>query len=843
MKVFIRLTSVIFCYCMALIVTPHINAENQAAVDCQLPSIECVEGIQSGNASWTADKVYVLTDDYTVPSTGTLTITSGTVIKAKDAADLIIEGTLNAEGKPDSLIYITSEKDDSIGGDTNQDGDSSTPAADDWDNIQFLGGDGILSYVEIRYAGGNPTASADDGAIFLQNSSPTITNVTIKSAQRAAISAASTDAPIISNLLIEDTPFAGIEIRPGEVTSNTTWSITEAIYILDDDLTIASGSTLRMDAGITVKLDDAADINVKGVLNAIGTSERPITFTSIKNDAVGGDTNGDGTSSIPAIDDWDSIIFEEGSTGLLSYVDISYSGGDNDTDGAIHVKNSSPTITNCLLSNNQIGIYSTGDTNTPIVNGCDLFSNKDFGIFNASEVAVLNALNNWWGSNQGPNDSSEDDGNSNFSSRGENVSDYVNYSPWSESRTQPTLSVDISDITFNATQNGNNPGEQFIEVLNLGEGVLSWTASEDIPWLSLGQGAGETPTILPVTVDIDGLEAGAYSGSFEISSPTARLSPQRIDVKLTVVTTADANPIIEVSSNALAFNVAFAGREGAVNPEPQSIYIRNSGTGTLNWSAIEDIPWLALDQTSGVAQSIVSASVDIAGIEEGTYRGDFRIESTEAQNSPALIQVLLVIGCINVKPVDVMLVVDRSASMAEPDISTFENAKIAANLFIDQVDLITNQLGFVTFYGVASLESRLSVNGNQIKEYVTDLTVDNGNNPQSGTNIEAAINTAQRELESARHRTNSQPIIVLLSDGEANRGGNPVDAARAAKANGTRIITIGLGEVDETTLKAIASSESDYYPAPTSADLIEIYSSISVNIGCPNEIYLPMIVR
>jgi choice-of-anchor A domain-containing protein len=76
-------------------------------------------------------------------------------------------------------------------------------------------------------------------------------------------------------------------------------------------------------------------------------------------------------------------------------------------------------------------------------------------------------------------------------------------------------------------------------------------------------------------------------------------------------------------------------------------------------------------------------------------------------------------------------------------------------------------------------------------------------------------------------------VIVLLSDGRPTTGGDALAAAQAVKQAGTRIITIGLGhDIDDELMQAMASTETDYHSAPTSADLLAIYLEIAGGLHC-----------
>ncbi|MCO6453133.1 MAG: VWA domain-containing protein [Caldilineales bacterium] len=175
-------------------------------------------------------------------------------------------------------------------------------------------------------------------------------------------------------------------------------------------------------------------------------------------------------------------------------------------------------------------------------------------------------------------------------------------------------------------------------------------------------------------------------------------------------------------------------------------------------------------------------------------------------------------------PPDVILALDRSGSMEGEKLAA---AKNAVSIFLNEMDLTQEQAGIVSFAGDARLDQILTLNIASLNLALSQVSAG------SDTAIGEGIALAQEELQSGRHVPDHTSVIVLLSDGQNTVGQDPLAAASAAKAAGTRIVTIGLGDdADHSLLRQIASQAGDYYFAPSPHDLVDIYRSIAGKISC-----------
>lgn len=202
---------------------------------------------------------------------------------------------------------------------------------------------------------------------------------------------------------------SGGTARAMEISVNTVWAKAQSPIVVSENVWLKAGAVLTIEPGVVIKFDSVGSLSVSGKLTAAGTEAEPIIFTSIKDDAYGGDTNGDGAASQPAQGDWTTLSVGQGGEANLDYVLVQYGGGEYYT-GAILSYKGTLNITNSIITKNNAAItldLSTGaishssisDNIIPFVGGVMV----DASISNNGRVDVIvDATNNWWGTVDGP---------------------------------------------------------------------------------------------------------------------------------------------------------------------------------------------------------------------------------------------------------------------------------------------------------------------------------------------------------------------------------------------------------------------------------------------------------
>lgn len=247
------------------------------------------------------------------------------------------------------------------------------------------------------------------------------------------------------------------------------WWINGAVSTLSDDCPGGTfscpGATVSVPAQTVFKFaDTSAQLEVRGELTSQGVSGQPVVFTSLKDDAYLGDTNGDGAST-PSRADWAGVYLETNGVApttspyTLQYVLVRYA---RDGLGIYNLFNGFdlfPVIRNSQFYENQAGVSfftsgtgsikdrtfpsaaallqdsifanndvhverkvlnneGSGAVTVTAVNNCFLPAAATGVKNNKISNSLITAINNWWGHAGGPNGG------------GVTVSSGVTYDPW-----------------------------------------------------------------------------------------------------------------------------------------------------------------------------------------------------------------------------------------------------------------------------------------------------------------------------------------------------------------------------------------------------------------------------
>jgi hypothetical protein len=312
------------------------------------------EGNMDADVTLTVDNLIgdaLVVDKIEVAATETLTIGQGVVIKPESVNEEVeVLGTLDVNGVEGNPVVFTALADDSAGGDTNGDGpsvglpgdglgldfhDTSDASTLDWCEVRFGGGLGgaYLNSADIAVNNCLLRDASGDGMRLQNNAKPTVrdtafddnTGYAVNNAYYAAIPGFSQNTASGNG--------AG-DFLHVLITSLDADATIEEHNIIGDAIVaggcfVTDGLTLTLGQGVVIKTDGTNVFDVYGTLNCEGTESHPVVITSIHDDSIAGDTNGNGSATLPAPGDWRGIRLtntEDGST--LRNVLLRYPGTD-----------------------------------------------------------------------------------------------------------------------------------------------------------------------------------------------------------------------------------------------------------------------------------------------------------------------------------------------------------------------------------------------------------------------------------------------------------------------------------------------------------------------------------
>ncbi|GJQ20426.1 MAG: hypothetical protein HBSIN02_07810 [Bacteroidia bacterium] len=366
--------------------------------------IRILEGTLSSNATLNKRDVAGITniayivENLTIAPSAVLTIAPGVVIKfGAYYHGINVEGGLVAQGTASQKIIFTAFADDSNGGDTNNDGSTSSPAKGTWNSIDFQNSSNdtlnSMKHCVIRYGGGynfnyeygmvrvyNARVAIDSCVFTLGSTSgvgifgsadPVITNCEITAVNLTPITMSMFSNPTFGNNTVLNVAFTALGIKPENYSQSATIPVRNfggfngITYLLYGTLTVNSGTVITIPAGVVFK---DFGFSVNGTLKVLGTSGNPVVFTDKRDDGYGNpqDTNGDGFATLPSVGAQYRIFYNDQSVdtaNTLQYGVFRYA------DYGVDLQQAAPSFSNCQFFGNNWGIRLNG-VSGPTITDC-----------------------------------------------------------------------------------------------------------------------------------------------------------------------------------------------------------------------------------------------------------------------------------------------------------------------------------------------------------------------------------------------------------------------------------------------------------------------------------------
>ncbi|MCP9447742.1 MAG: hypothetical protein NNA22_09255 [Nitrospira sp.] len=127
-----------------------------------------------------------------------------------------------------------------------------------------------------------------------------------------------------------------------------------------------------------------------------------------------------------------------------------------------------------------------------------------------------------------------------FNNNESSDSNVATYTPPSSPPSPPVISVNPTSLSFTVVQGSGNPSPQTLTISNTGGGTLTWSSSDNAPWLTHTPQSGAGGGSITVSVAPDSLAAGTYAATLTLSATGA--SSVSVPVTVTVTAPTVAHP-------------------------------------------------------------------------------------------------------------------------------------------------------------------------------------------------------------------------------------------------------------------------------------------------------------
>ncbi|SHL32617.1 Right handed beta helix region [Desulfatibacillum alkenivorans DSM 16219] len=349
-----------------------------------------ISGYINSDTTWTtAGSPYILSGTVYVSHstkagpTATLTIEAGVEVLFESGAYLAIgryssgyyHGALQVNGTEAQPVLFSSN--------------AAEPAPGDWKSVRFTRyttADSIVDHAVFEYGG-----AAYDGMVYCATANPAFTNCIFRNSASNGLYADSASQPALTDCAFTDNaegaayiyPNAtgavtgcagtgngvnGIRVYGAHMTESLVWHDQDLPFVLEGNVVVrysqknTDPAVLTIEPGVEVLVCPGYGITAGyyssgkyyGAIYAVGTAQKPITFTSY--------------AETPSPGDWKGLYFHfacDGASTALDYCNISYGGLTYNAN--IYVDRCEPAVTNCSITrSSEYGIRLSDDI-TPVI--------------------------------------------------------------------------------------------------------------------------------------------------------------------------------------------------------------------------------------------------------------------------------------------------------------------------------------------------------------------------------------------------------------------------------------------------------------------------------------------
>ncbi|MGH9662599.1 MAG: beta strand repeat-containing protein, partial [Bryobacteraceae bacterium] len=246
--------------------------------------------------------------------------------------------------------------------------------------------------------------------------------------------------------------------------------------------------------------------------------------------------------------------------------------------------------------------------------------------------------------------------------------------------TNPLLQLSTSALTFNGQFGGSNPPNQSVSLSSTGAAItnLSATPTSTGNWLSAGLAQSTTPATLNVGVAIGGLAAGTHTGQISINGVGAGNTPLIINVTLDV----SGAPMLSVTPTALSF----AFQTGGALPGQQVVEVKSTGAPITYSALAQSTPaWLSVTPSNGVSPGNLIVSANPTGLAAGTHSGAIVVTPVQSGVGPIVIPVTLYVSAtplLVVSPIAMTFTVQVGSTTSDTRQVAISSTGAALNLSV-----------------------------------------------------------------------------------------------------------------------------------------------------------------